>query len=129
MLPRTDRIGKKKIDGLIVTNPRSFLTKEWARRDKESDGPGEGFGFLMINFGDTRFILGVDPEAGVNLRGLGGRLSEREQEKRKTLGRPMTAWYDGNCPFFNFRIIDSPQDGTALAHEEVVEIVKAYGRP
>ncbi len=127
-LPLSGRTDRKTTDGLIVTNPRSFLTKEWARRDKEHPKRGEGFAFLMTNFGNTRFILGVDPEFGIHLKGLGNLLNEKEREKRQVLDRPLTLWYDGNCPFFNYRIIDSPQDGTVLCHDEVVEIVKTYGR-
>ena len=129
MLPRVDLTGRKKVDGLIVSNPRSFLTKEWARRDKEHPEQGEGFAFLMNSFGNMRFILGVDPEQGVNLKGLGRMLNEKEQEKRAEQEWPMVSWYEGNCPFFNYRIIDSPQDGTALSHDEIVEVIKAYGRP
>jgi len=129
MLPRTDRAGRKKVDGLIVVNPRSFLAKEWAGRDKEHPQLGAGFGFLMSNYGNTRFILGVDPEQGINLKGLGGLLNEKEREKRIILARPMTLWYEGNCPFFNFRIVDSPQDGTALGRDEIVDILLFFGRP
>jgi hypothetical protein len=129
MLPRIDRSGRKKADGLLVSNPRSFLTKEWAKRDKEHPQLGDGFGFLMSNFSNTRFILGVDPEQGINLKGLGGLVNEKEREKRIILARPMTLWYEGNCPFFNYRIIDSPQDGTALSRDEILEIIRAYGQP
>jgi len=129
MLPRVDQTGRKKADGLIVSNPRSFLTKEWARRDKEHPEQGEGFAFLMADFGNTRFILGVDPEQAINLKGLGRMLNEREQEKRRMQGRPMVFWYEGNCPFFNFRIIASPQDETALSRDEILEIIRAYGQP
>jgi len=127
-LPRTDLPGRKRVDGLIVVNPRSFLTKEWTRRDKEHPVLGQGFSFLMTNFGDTRFILGVDPEQGISLRGLGGRLNEREREKREASARDFVAWYEGNCPFFSFRIIDSPQDGTALDPDEISDIVTDFGR-
>jgi hypothetical protein len=129
MLPRVDMMGRKKVDGLFISNPRGFLTKEWARRDKEHPGQGEGFGFLMTNFWNTRFILGVDPEQGVNLKGLGRMLNEEEKQKRAEQERRLVFWYEGNCPFFNFRIIDSPQDGTALSHDEIVEVIKAYGHP
>jgi hypothetical protein len=129
MLPRIDGAGREKADGLLVSNPRSFLTKEWARRDKEHPEQGKGFAFLMTDFGNTRFILGVDPEPGINLKGLGRMLNDKEQEKRGAQGRPMVSWYEGNCPFFNYRIIDSPQDGTALNRDEIVEIVQAYGSP
>ncbi len=123
-LPLISRAGKKRVDGLIVRNPSSFLLKEWARRDITHAPLGEGFSFLMTNFGGRRFILGVDPFQDINLRGLGRLLNEKEEKKRQACGRPLAyRWYEGNCPFFNYRIIDSPQDGTALDHEEVVALL------
>jgi len=128
-LPTADRTGFKEIDGLAVSNPRSFLLKEWAMRDNEHPSRGEGFAFLLINFGNTRFILGVDPEKGINLRGLGSLLNQKEVEKRNSQGKPAgLRWYEGNCPFFNYRIIDSPQDGTALSHEEILDSVLSFGK-
>lgn len=127
-LPRTDSPGRKKVDGLMVVNPRSFLTKEWARRDRQHPELGEGFSFLVTNFGNMRFILGVDPEQRVNLRGLGGRLNDKEKDKREASARPFIPWYEGNCPFFNYRIIDSPQDGTALVPGEIIDIITAFGK-
>ncbi|NIO47964.1 MAG: hypothetical protein GTN73_00780 [Candidatus Aminicenantes bacterium] len=128
-LPLTKGSGKKKVDGLVIKNPQSFLLKEWARRDRENSSLREGFGFLATNFWNKRYILGVDPEKEVNLRGLGDLLNEKEVEKRTKTGKPFTfRWYDGNCPFFNFRIIDSPQDGTSLSQEEVVNILLFFGQ-
>jgi hypothetical protein len=128
-LPYTSGQGKKKVDGLIIKNPRSFLSKEWARRDKENSPLGEGFTLLMTNFGNNRYILGVDPRKGVNLKGIGVLLNEREAEKRQALGREFDMlWYDGNCPFFNFRIVDSPQDITSLSHEEIVDTLLHFGQ-
>lgn len=128
-LPLSSTKGIKKVDGLIVRNPRSFLLKEWARRDRENPSLKQGYTFLMTNFGDRRYILGVDPEKGVNLRGLGDLLNEREKEKREEIGRPLVyRWYGGNCPFFNFRIIDSPQDGSSLSHQEIVKTVMDFSR-
>lgn len=121
-LPLVLKNGKKRIDALIVKNPASFLLKEWTRRDRENSPSSEGFGFLMSNFWNNRYILGVDPEAGVNLKGLGDLLNDKEGKKRESLERPFTfRWYDGNCPFFNYRIVVSPQDETLLSHEEIVE--------
>ncbi len=37
-------------------------------------------------------------------------------------------WYEGDCPFFNYRIIDSPQGGTALQHEDVIDCLWAFSR-
>lgn len=128
-LPMTSGQGKKKVDGLIIRNPRSFLSKEWARRDRENSPLGQGFTLLMTNFGNNRYILGVDPRKGVNLKGLGAFLNEREEEKRKALGKEFTQrWYEGNCPFFNFRIVDSPQDVTSLSHEEILDTLQHFGR-
>jgi hypothetical protein len=128
-LPLVSGSRKKKLDGLIVKNPKSFLLKEWARRDKEHPSLGEGFTFLLTNFGNKRYILGVDPEKGVNLKGLGEKLNQRENEKRVVSQKYLIRqWYIGNCSFFNYRIIDSPQDETLLSHEEVVESVLAFGQ-
>jgi len=128
-LPLAQGSGKKKVSGLVVKNPRSFLLKEWARRDRENSPLGEGFTFLMTNLGDKRYIIGVDPKKGVNMKGFGELLNQKEAEKRAQEARPLDfRWYDGNCPFFNFRIIDSPQDGTSLRHEEIVEILMSSSR-
>jgi hypothetical protein len=127
-LPTLDRTSRKSVDGLAISNPRSFLLKEWAWRDKENSPSGTGFGFLMICFRSSRFILGVDPDRGVNLRGLGPLLDQREREKRNAEERAAgPPWYEGDCPFFDFRIADSPQDGTSLGHKEVLDTVLAYG--
>ena len=128
-LPLSRESGNRLVDGLIVLNPKSFLLKEWARRDVFNSPLGRGFSFLLSNFGNRRFIIGVDPEAGVNLRGLGGLLNQLEKEKREKLGRPVSErWYEGNCPFFDYRILDSPQDGPALNHREVREALFEFSR-
>ncbi len=128
-LPLVSGGGTKRVDGLIVRNPKSFLLKEWAQRDRENSPLGEGFSFLLTNFGDMRYILGVDPEKGLNLKGLGNVLNQGESEKRAELQRAFPLpWYDGNCPFFNYRIIDSPQDETALDLEEIVELILSYSK-
>ncbi|MFQ6039181.1 MAG: hypothetical protein ACE5LV_11260 [Candidatus Aminicenantales bacterium] len=128
-LPQTSGRGTRTVDGLVVRNPRSYLLKEWARRDRTHPSLGKGFSFVMTNFGNTRYILGVDPEAGVHLKGLGDMLNAREAAKREAEGRAFPRlWFDGNAPFFNFRIIDSPQDGTVLSHREIVETLKEFSR-
>jgi hypothetical protein len=126
-LPLSSGRGSKDVDGLVVRKPSSFLLKEWARRDRENSPGGNGFAFLMTNFLETRYILGVDPGSGVNLKGLADLLNRREAEKRREAGRPFTAWYDGNCPLFDFRIIDSPQDQTALGYEEILALLAEFG--
>jgi hypothetical protein len=128
-LPLVTGRGTKTVDGLVVRNPRSYLLKDWARRDDRNPSLKQGFSFLMTNFGNRRFILGVDPEKGIHLKGLGDILNEKEAYRRKELERPLThRWYDGNCPFFNFRIIDSPQDETSLSHQEIIETILKFGQ-
>ncbi|MDH4198446.1 MAG: hypothetical protein OEW05_13620 [Candidatus Aminicenantes bacterium] len=128
-LPFSSAPGRREVDGLAVRNPRSFLLKEWARRDRDNASLGCGFSFVLTDFGGRRFILGVDPAAGVNLKGLGALLNEREAAKRRDLGRQEPVrWYEGNCPLFDYRIIDSPRDGPALTSGDVVEAVLAFGR-
>lgn len=120
-LPLSQGQGRKEVDALIIRNPKSFLLKEWARRDREHAPCGKGFGFLMTNMWNKRYILAVDPEAGVNLKGLGDLLNEKEKTKREKSPKSSSyCWYEGNCPFFNYRIIVSPQDETLLTHEEIV---------
>jgi hypothetical protein len=84
---------------------------------------------LVTSFGSQRYILGVDPGRGVNLRGLGALLNLKEQERREAEGKLLTyRWYEGNCPFFNYRIIDSPQDGTALKQKDVLDCLWDFSR-
>jgi hypothetical protein len=128
-LPLSDRTGRRRVDALIVRNPSSFLLKEWSRRDLVQSSQSKGFSLLVTSFGSQRYILGVDPGMGVTLRGLGGLLNQKEKERREAEGKPIThRWYEGNCPFFDYRIIDSPQDGTALHHQDVIDCLWAFSR-
>jgi len=128
-LPFSRGTGKRRVDGLVVRNPRSLLLKEWSRRDSAQSSLGKGFTLSVTGFGGQRFILGVDPAMGVNLRGLGGLLNRREKEKRAAAGRPLVhLWYEGNCPFFDYRIIDSPRDGTVLEPNDVLGCLMEFSR-
>jgi hypothetical protein len=83
---------------------------------------------VLSQFGSSRFILGVDPAAGVHLRGLGTLLNAREAGHRAAPDRPSgPPWYEGDCPFFNHRIVDSPQDGSDLSAGEVLAAVLEFG--
>ncbi|MBN2409193.1 MAG: hypothetical protein JXE07_05600 [Candidatus Aminicenantes bacterium] len=128
-LPLETGTGGRRVDGLIVRNPTSFLLKEWARRDLSHSSLGKGFSLLLTIFGGQRYILGVDPARGVYLRGLGEWLNQKEEETRLAAGQKLShRWYEGNCPFFNYRIINSPQDGTALSHQDIVDGLMAFSR-
>ncbi len=128
-LPTTGGLAPRlTVDGLLVTNPRSFLLKEWAHRDREHPTLGEGYSLIVTNFGNSHYGLGVDPTRGINLRGLGERLNLRERDKRRAAGGPAGKdWYEGNCPLFDYRIIVSPQGDTVLTAAEIMEEVFAFG--
>ena len=128
-LPATGGVpSRRTVDGLLVTNPRSFLLKEWAHRDRENPALGEGFSFIVTNYGNSHYGLGVDPTRSINLRGLGDRLNLRERDKRRSTGaREGKEWYEGNCPLFDYRIIVSPQGDTILSAAEIMEEVFAFG--
>jgi hypothetical protein len=60
---------------------------------------------------------------------LGGLLNNKEADRRKQENRPFTErWYEGNCPLFNFRIIDSPQDITSLSHQEILDTILEFSQ-
>ena len=127
-LPRSDGSGRKRVSGLAVDNPHSFLLKEWARRERNRAPMGDGYTFVLSRFGTSRFILGVDPAAGVHLRGLGTILNAREAARRAVLGLAAgPPWYEGDCPFFGHRIVDSPQEGSDLSAPEVLAAVLEFG--
>ena len=119
--------GRKKVDGLFVQRSRSFLLKGWTRLDRIHPSQNNGFTFVLFSTGPGRFMLGVDVEHGVTLKGLGPLLDAREAEARHSRNVPVkNNWYDGNCAFFENRIVVAPRDGTVLAYEEVVEEVKKF---
>jgi hypothetical protein len=127
-LPLVTGEGRRELDGLVTANPRSFLFKEWARRDSTHSPLNRGFSFVMSSFGAGRFILGLDLEEGVNFKGLAPRLDEREGAKRKSAGGTSSpGWYDGNCAFFEQRIVVSPRDGTVLNQEEILDVLLEFG--
>jgi hypothetical protein len=128
-LPALEGPGFRTVDGLSVDNPRCFLLKEWARRDVLYAPGGRGFSFVMSRHGEDRFIIGVDPAAGVCLRGLGPILDGLERESRAGQGRPHEPlWFEGDNAFFRKRIVDSPRDGSVLTAAAVDRAVRAFGR-
>jgi hypothetical protein len=129
-LPRIAGGGRTLVDGLVVVDAHSFLLKEWARRDRAGSPLGKGFGFVYSNFQGLRYSLGVDPAAGVNLRGLADEINLLERKKAEAEGKPPgPVWYGGECPFFNYRLVVSPHEGTRLSHEEIFGAVMKFGAP
>jgi hypothetical protein len=127
-LPKAEGNGRNLVDGLIVVDAHSFLLKEWARRDRDSSPLGRGFSFVYSNYQGLRHSLGVDPAAGVNLRGLAEVLNELEARKAVAMGKTdRLRWYGGECPFFNYRLVVSPHEGTRLSFEEISGTVMRFG--
>ena len=136
-LPRKDGQGCLRVPGLWVENPGSALFKSWARGDRQHAPAGPGFVFTGVRLGPARFILSVDPDSPVFLRGLGELLEEHETVRRRELGRVRTGenrpgynspdpWYDGRSPLHNYTIIDTPRDGTVLGPAEIRDIFHRY---
>jgi len=136
-LPVKNRPEHEPVPGLWVEKPRSVLFKSWARGDTEHSHCPDGFMFLGIQVSATRFILSVQPDSPVWLKGLGDALEQAETQKRERIGQVRQGknrpgyqspdpWYGGNSPLHNYSIIDSPRCGSVLLFSEVKGVVDAY---
>jgi hypothetical protein len=122
-----------------VRDPSSALVKVWARQDRRHAPTGPGFVMTSVQYGNERFVISVDPGAGVWLKGLGAALDQAETIKRRALGRERTGpvrpgfdnadpWYDGRAALYNYTIVDAPRAGTVLTAAEVAAIVEDPAR-
>jgi len=138
-LPLKAGAGRKKVPGIWIKQPESVLFKSWARGDQTYSDCSEGFIFLGIQISTNRFILSVQPDSDVWLKGLGDALELVEQQKREQRGqvrkgknRPSyqspDPWYNGNSPLHNYSIIDSPRCGSLLSSSQVKDIVNAFAK-
>ena len=174
--PDSEREGPPRttlVDALYLPNPRCQLVRELARTDGKNRFLGHGFHLLITGSqqhgippekmlpkrSPWRFIISVDPLAGVHMRGLGFLLEQAEQERDRTkkglrqynhpirerqfLGKGKgrhnlgveSPWYDGRG--HSYTIIDSPSFdyqkrnycGSSLTPGEVLEIVWKFGIP
>lgn len=71
------------------------------------------------------YTIGVNPDAGTGLKGLGREIEARETEKRNQLGleRPCSdpdPWYFGQG--HEYGLIASPGNGSVLQPEEIRKI-------
>jgi hypothetical protein len=134
-IPAMDGRGLQPISLLTVRDPTSALFKVWARQDRRHAPDGHGFVMTSVQYGEHRFVVSVDPAAGVWLRGLGAALDRAETVKRARLGQPRTGpirpgydnadpWYDGRAAIHNYTIIDAPRAGTVLTGAEVAALVE-----
>jgi hypothetical protein len=134
-IPAQDGSGLRTVSLLTVRDPASALFKVWARQDRRHAPDGHGFVMTSVQYGDSRFVVSVDPTAGVWLKGLGAALDRAETVQRAALGLERTGpvrpgydnsdpWYDGRSPIHNYTIIDAPRGGTVLTAAEVAALVE-----
>jgi len=116
----------KTVDYFFIINPTSYLLKDWIKRDFTNSPSKKGFSLLISSLYPGNFIIATSPSSGTYLKGLGDILNKYEREKREREKIAVTEWYKGNSPFFNYRIIASPSDGTVLTKDEVISIFKEY---
>lgn len=129
---------EQEVTGLRIRSPRSSLFTQIAcaegypithviierpPRDDEST-PSE------------RHLITVSPESGFWLRGLGMALERLEVEARAGTGRLRSPpprwpdvtnsdpWYDGRSPIHAYTIVDTPDSGTVLTAERVIETLE-----
>lgn len=128
---------KIKVSGLFLNNPKSGLFKLWARNPLIGM---KKYDFINVLIGNkenkNRYIISVDPESLYTLNGLGELLEKREKEKRIQLNlqrpiHPIRYPSDNSDPWYfgqghNWTIIDSPNCGSILSKEEVIEIHKNW---
>ena len=120
--------------GIWLDHPRSLFFRVWGWNDPNAPG-GRGYPFLAIDFsmpGKNRFVIGVSPESGTNVNGLGQLLERHETEKRERLGKqrpiqPIRYPADNSDPWYfgqghNYALVDSPGQGTILTAEETQQI-------
>lgn len=160
----------KEVDALIWNEiPSCELHKIWARQDKNSPS-GTGYVFTFIpceldkrskgyeerlqkcsqyNIKNSRVIVSVNPDCGVNIKGLGEQLERNECIKERELingignnfiwrkrssRRFKEEWCDNEDPWYdgrnsNYTIVDSPRVGSLLSIEEIKNIALNFVKP
>jgi len=155
------------VDGIRVTDPDSGrekpvrMFKVWARSDTVHAPRGRGFTFTWVTYSKgvrmpargpagpitpknapapaPRHVLSVEPNSGMNLKGLGALLNRMELHKRQRLGLPgipegkkerfpgvgmEDPWYDGRG--HDDTIVDSPREGTVLTEKEIESALQNF---
>ena len=123
---------------LLLDHPRSVLFKMWARTDTADPG-GRGHACMVVDWSreeKARYVLSVDPDAGLHLRGLGQQLEREESAQRERMGlqrpaEPRRYPADNADPWYmgwghQFTIIDSPWNGTVLSARQIREVMAAW---
>jgi hypothetical protein len=114
--------GPPVASGLLLRQPKSLLFKHWARSDAAAPASGVCL-FLAVQWDQRKWVFSTDPVQRISLQSLAGQLQAAE-----TAANPSQAdkdpWFDGKT--FAYTLVASPHRGTALAEEQVLEIVKRW---
>ncbi len=125
-LLKDDGTGLKSVDYFYIISPKSYLLKDWVKRDFKNSPSQKGFSLIISSLYEGNFMIATSPMSGTHLKGLGALLNKYEKEKRNKKGVNIYPWYEGDSSFFNYRIVASPGDGTILSKEEILDIFKEY---
>ena len=140
-IPAQDGGDPRPVSLLTVRDPSQRPVQGLgAARPAARARPGRGFVMTSVQYGNERFVISVDPAAGVWLKGLGAALDQAETIKRRRTGpgthRPGAAPAStmptpgtmAALALYNYTIVDAPRAGTVLTAAEVAAIVEHPGR-
>jgi hypothetical protein len=121
--------GQEPVPGLLLRVPKSSLFKFWARTDPLAPG-GKGFRFLAVWWDKEapyEWIFSTNPLFREPIDSLARVLQEHEDKRRpRTTNEPSIMWYDGHA--FAGTLVGSPKAGTVLKVDDVLGVVKSWGK-
>jgi Caspase domain len=110
----------RRLPLLVLQRPVAVQFKMWARGDPEAPG-SSGYPLLLVDLGRNEIVLTASPASHVTLSKLAPVLTAAERAVRKV--DEGAEWYDGKR--HSGTLVASPEDGTYLSLERVVEHVTA----
>ena len=90
---KIDGRATQEVDGIFIRDPESLLFKVWARGDTMNSEDKRGFIFSFVNYQNKRWVISVDPEKPVYLKGLGEAIELQEHKERKLFGKPRPRFF------------------------------------
>lgn len=118
------------VTGIWLDHPQSLFFRLWAWNDPNAPD-GQGYHFIALDVSQldcNRILIGVNPDAGTDLKGLGELLEVHETQKRQQLGKERPAhsdpWYYGQG--HRYGLIAAPGNGTVLTAEEIQQIHESW---
>jgi hypothetical protein len=110
--------------GLLLRRPGSLLFKHWAREDPDAPGRA-GYLFLVVDWGEGRWVFTTDPTRQTPIAGLTAEL-QRQEERRDPGRAQQEPWYDGHRPEHAGTLVASPKAGSGLPDPEVLAAVRQW---